>query len=114
MPAIRFAALVAAFAAGTYFLDWSMVPVIASVYALLRRQEGATKEAAAAVTTAWLLLLAKQMATPAFGALLNALGSIFPVKGNVLIVVTLAFASMLAASAARLSVGLVGVKDSPA
>lgn len=114
MPAIRFAALVAAFAAGTYFLDWSMVPVIASVYALIRRQDGVAKEAAAAVTTAWLLLLAKQMATPAFGQLLDALGALFPVKGNVLIAITLSFASLLAASAARLSIGIVGMKNSPA
>ncbi len=109
---LRFGALVAAFTVGTFLLDWSIVPVIASVYALVRRDRSVTKEVAAAASLAWLLLIWRQMPNPAFTKLLSTLGDIFPVQGIVLIGITLALASILAVSAARLSLGLVGVRNS--
>jgi len=107
---LRFAALVAAFAAGTVLLDWAIVPVIASVYALVRRDRGATKEVAAAASLAWLLLIWRQMPNPAFSKLLSTLGDIFPVPGIALIGISLILAAILASSAARLSLGIVGVR----
>lgn len=109
---LRTAALVAAFALGTVFLDWSIVPVIASVYALVRRDNSVVAEVAAAASLSWLLLVWRQMSNPAFAKLLSTLGDIFPVPGIVLIGISLLLAAILAASAARLSLGLVGVRDS--
>ena len=108
---LRFVVLVVAFAAGTFVLDWSIVPVIASVIALVRRERGVVKEVAAAASFAWLLLIWRQMPNPAFAKLLAALGDIFPVPGTVLIGISLILAATLAASAARLSLGLVGLRQ---
>ena len=109
---LRTAALVAAFALATVFLDWSIVPVIASVYALVRRDNSVVAEVAAAASLSWLLLIWRQMPNAAFAKLLSTLGDIFPVPGTVLIGISLALAAILASSAARLSLGLVGVRDS--
>jgi hypothetical protein len=108
---LRIAALTLVFAAGTVFLDWSIVPVIASVYALLRRATAATVDAAVAAAVAWLVLIGRQASFPAFGSLLSTLGDIFPVPGVAIIGVAIALAAVLAASAARLSLGIVGVRD---
>jgi len=108
---LRIAALTLVFAAGTVFLDWSIVPVIASVYALLRRETAATADAAVGAAVAWLVLIARQASFPSFGLLLSTLGDIFPVPGVALIGVAIALAVVLAASAARLSLGIVGVRD---
>lgn len=108
---LRVIALVLVFAAGTLLLDWSTVPVIASVFALVRRERGATVEAMMGAVVAWLLLIGRQATAPAFGSLLTALGGIFPAPGVVLILVTLVLAALLAWSAARLSLGLVGVRS---
>jgi hypothetical protein len=107
---LRVAALTLVFAAGTLFLDWATVPVIASVYALLQRTPRATGEAAIAAALGWLMLIGRQAQLPAFGKLLSTLGGIFPVPGIVLIGITLLLAAILAACAARLSLGLVGLR----
>lgn len=108
---LGFVVLVAAFCVGTVFVDWAIVPVIASVFALLKRDRGVTKEVGAAASLAWLLLIWRQMPHPAFSKLLATLGDIFPVPGIALIAISLILAAILATSAARLSLGIVGVRD---
>lgn len=108
---LRLAALILAFAAGTVMLDWATVPVIASMYALLRRERGATLDVAVAAAVSWLILIGRQAAAPAFGALLTVLGGIFPVPGIAVALIAVALAAVLAGSAARLSLGLVGLRS---
>jgi uncharacterized membrane protein len=110
---LRIAALTLVVAAGTLFLNWAAVPIIAAVYALLRRAPRATGEAAVSAALAWLLLIGRQATMPAFGKLLSTLGGIFPAPGIVLIGVSLLLAAILAACAARLSLGLFGIRSSP-
>ncbi len=111
---LRIGALVLLFAAGTLVLDWSIVPVIASVYALVRRRRDAVADSALAAAVAWSILIARQATAPAFGTLLATLGGIFPAPGFVLVLVSILLAVLLAGSAARLSLGLVGVRTEEA
>ncbi len=108
---LRIAALILAFAAGTMMLDWATVPVIASMYALFRREPGATVEVSVAAAVSWLVLIGRQASAPAFGTLLTALGGIFPVPGIAVALIAVALAALLAGSAARLSLGLVGFRS---
>ena len=100
----------AAMMAGTWFLGWFAVPVIAAVYALVRRDLRAPREAGVAALLAWLVLLARLKSQPSFSTLLGELGQIFPVPGAAVAAIALLLATVLAMTAARVVVGIVGLR----
>jgi hypothetical protein len=102
--------LAIAFSLGTWFGGWIAVPAIAVVYAFWRRDIRAPREAGVAALVSWLALLVRLKPNPAFNTLLAQLGQLFPVPGIGVAALTLLFAVILAASAARLTIGLVGVR----
>lgn len=104
-------ALVIVFTIGTWFGGWMVIPIIAVGFALLRRDGRAPREAGVAALVSWLALLIRLTPNPAFNTLLEQLGQIFPVPGIGVAVITLLFAVVLAASAARFTIGIVGVRD---
>lgn len=95
--------------AGTWFAGWVAVPVIAAAYALARRDVRAPREAGVAALVAWVLLLIRLNQHPAFTALLDQLGQIFPVPGIAVVALSLGSAYVLAACAARVVIGVVGI-----
>lgn len=103
--------LAALVAAGTLLVGWWTVPVIAAAYALLRRSRGAPSEAMVAALLAWLLLLARLMQHDSFSTLLDRLGGIFPLPGIGVAALALLLAVLLAWSAARVTIGIVGVSE---
>jgi len=103
--------LAALLAAGTMLLGWWSVPAIAAVYALLRRDVRAPREALVAALLAWLALFARVMQYGAFSTLLDRLGKIFPMPGPGVVALALVLAMLLAWSAARLTIGVVGVSN---
>ena len=96
--------------AGTWYAGWIAVPVLAAVFALVRRDARAPQEAGVAALLAWLVLLTRTATAPSFGTLLHQLGEIFPMPGLVVALLPLLLAVILAASAARVVVGVVGVR----
>lgn len=105
--------MVACFVAGLLYAPWWIVPVLGAVYALLRRSRSAPMEAAVAALVATLLLLARQIASPAFGRLLAQLGEIFPIPGAGVLALSALVAMTLAYSSARVAIGVAGVRDGP-
>lgn len=103
--------LAAAMGAGTLFLGWWSVPLLAAAYALLTRDERAPRESAFAALVTWAALLIRLTGYSAFASLLAQLGQIFPVPGAVVAALTLLLAVVLASTAARLVVGIVGVRQ---
>lgn len=103
--------LVACFIAGLLYAPWWIVPVLAALYALFRRARSAPVEAAVAALLATLLLLVRQIASPAFGRLLAQLGEVFPVPGAVVVALSALLAMLLAYSSARVMIGVAGVRD---
>ncbi len=103
--------LAAAMAAGTVFVAWWTIPVIAATYALLARHHRVARDSALAALCAWAALLIHLSRYDAFSSLLAQLGQIFPVPGAVVAALTLALAAVLAASAARVAIGLTGVRE---
>lgn len=106
-------ALAACFTAGLLYAPWWIVPLIAAAYALLRRAGSAPAEAAFAALLATLLLLVRQIASPAFGRLLAQLGEIFPLPGAGVLALSALLAMTLAYSSARVAIGVAGVRDRP-
>ena len=104
-------ALAVVMLAGTWFAGWMAVPVAAALYALVRRDARSPREAAVASLIAWSLLLVNLARLPAFSTLLGQLGQIFPVPGAAVAAVSLLLATVLAASAARLAVGIIGPRS---
>ena len=98
--------------AGTWFVGWMAVPVIAAVYALARRDMRAPREAGVAALMAWLVLLIRLKMQPSFTTLLAELGQIFPIPGFAVAGLALLLAIVLAMTAARLTIGIVGVRAS--
>lgn len=96
---------------GTWYAGWIAVPILAAVFALVRRDARAPREAGVAALLAWLVLLTRTATAPSFGTLLHHLGEIFPMPGLVVAVLPLLLAVLWAASAARLVVGVVGVRE---
>lgn len=105
--------LVACFIAGLLYAPWWIVPALATVYALLRRTRSAPAEAAAAALIATLLLLVRQIASPAFGRLLAQLGETFPVPGAAVVVLSALLFMLLAYCSARVVIGVAGVPGRP-
>ena len=108
MKPLRFLLLIVLLCAGTMFLGWWAVPVVAAVYALLRRNVSAPREAMLAALIAWLLLLSRMAQFSAFNTLLDRLGKIFPVPGMGVLALALVLAMALAWSAARVVTGEIG------
>lgn len=98
--------------AGTWFVGWMAVPAIAAVYALARRDLRAPREAGIAALMAWLVLLVRLKMQLSFMTLLAELGQIFPVPGFAVAGLALLLAIVLAMTAARVVIGLVGVRAS--
>ena len=96
---------------GTWYAGWIAVPVLAALFALVRRDTRAPREAGVAALLAWLVLLTRTATAPSFGTLLHQLGEIFPMPGWVVALLPLLLAVILAASAARVVVGVVGVRE---
>ena len=96
--------------AGTWFIGWLAVPIIAAVYALVRRDTRAPREAGLAALAAWLVLLLRLKMQPSFSTLLAELGQIFPVPGFAVAGLALLLATVLAMTAARLVIGVVGIR----
>lgn len=111
MRILGVAVLVVVFTIGTWLGGWMAVPVIAIAYALLRRNVRAPREAGVAALVSWLLLLVRLKLYPGFNTLLEQLGQILPVPGIGVAALTLLFAVVLAATAARLTIGVVGVNN---
>lgn len=111
MRSIMLLCVAALMLAGTWFFGWFAVPVIAAGYALARRDMRAPREAAIGALLAWLVLLVRFTSQPSFNTLLGELGQIFPVPGVAVAALALVLAMVLAVTAARLVVGIVGVRD---
>ena len=111
MKPLRFLLLIVMLGAGTMFLGWWAVPVIAAVYALLRRDITAPREAMLAALIAWLLLLARMAQFGAFTTLLDRLGRIFPMPGMGVFALALLLAMALAWSAARVVTGAAATSE---
>jgi hypothetical protein len=90
-----------AFAAGTWGLGWWTLPLIAAACGLRCR----VADTVVAATLAWGALLVVQATRAPLGPLLERLGGLFGVPPWALMVLTLAFAGLLAWSAATLMAG---------
>lgn len=112
MRFIRLLGVAAAMMAGTWFFGWFAVPAIAAVYALARRDMDAPREAGLGALLAWMLLLVRLKSQPSFNTLLGELGQIFPLPGFGVAAFALLLATVLAMTAARVVVGIVGVRAS--
>ena len=98
-------------AVGTWFGGWLAVPLCATVYAATRRTSRAPTEVAVAAAIAWIALLVRLVPNPAFARLMSQLGQIFPAPGFAVAILAVALASILAFTAARLTVGVTGVHE---
>ena len=107
---LRVSGLAAVIAFCTWFSAWWCVPVIAAAWALVRRTALAPIEAGLGALLGWTVLLLVNVGAPAFAVLLNRLGGVFPVPGAIVLLIALLFAGLLAWSAGRLVVGLVGTR----
>lgn len=95
------------FATLTWFAGWWTVPLIGAAYgawAFNRRLALVTSMLAAVI--GWGALLVYDAAAGPVGRLLQVLSALFRVPGAALVVLTLAFAALLAVSAAALARGL--------
>ena len=98
-------------AIGTWFGGWLAVPVCAAVYAASRRSVHAPADMAVAASLAWAALLVRLSPNPAFGRLISQLGQIFPAPGAAVALLAIVLAAVLAFTAARVSIGVAGVRD---
>ncbi len=99
--------LSALFAVLTWVAGWWMVPATGAVYgAWAARQRLTLITATLAGVLGWGALLAYDASAGPLGRLVQLLGSLFRVPGTALLVLTLAYAALLAVSAAALTRGL--------
>ena len=98
---------VAGMAAGTWFGGWWAVPVIGAALGVMRRRDpAAALLAGLAAVVAWGALLAA-VTSQALGPVLPTVGPVLRLDPTRLVVVTLAFAAVLAMSAAGLARAIV-------
>ncbi len=103
----QFVALSLAFALGTWFGGWWMVPVIGALYgAWGMRQRVTIVTALLASVAAWGALLALAAMAGPMARLLAVLGGILHMPGAALIVLTLAYGGLLAVTSAVVARGL--------
>ncbi len=94
-------------AAGTWIGGWWTVPVVAGAYgAWAARQHGAVLTAMLAGAGAWGLLLAYDASVGPVGRLTQLFGTMFRMSGMTLVVLTVAYAALLAVSAAAFARGV--------
>lgn len=105
--AVRLVVVTAAVGAGTIVLGWWTVPVIGALHGLVTPSRWRVPEAAIGAGAAWSLLLLWNATQGPVMQLANQVGRIFMVSGAVLIAGTVAFAMLLAASAAELTGALL-------
>lgn len=96
-------ALAVVFAAGT-FVAWWMLPILAAIAGAWRRRGW---EVALAGVLAWSAILLYDAARGPFPALASAVAGVVGLPAAALVVVTLAFAALLAWSAAALAATLL-------
>lgn len=99
--------LTLAIAAGTWIGGWWMVPVIAGAYgAWGTRQASAVLTAMLAGGGAWGLLLAYDASVGPVLRLTQLFGTMLQMSGMALVILTMAYAALLAVSAAAFARGL--------
>ena len=95
------------FAAGTWFGGWWLVPVIGGLFgAWAASQRLVLITATLAGAMSWGALLAYDASAGPLGQLLHLFGAILHVPGSALVVLAIAFASLLAVSAAAFTRGV--------
>jgi hypothetical protein len=98
-----------AFAAGTFFVGWWSIPVIALAWGwLVGPMRRPATRAALGVALAWMGFLAYDAMRGPAGRLARTLGELFHLSGVVVAIVTVGFAVILAWSAA-----IVGSESAP-
>ena len=103
----QFIALTTLIAGGTWWLGWWMAPVAAAVYgAWGARQRSAALTAMLAAAAAWGALLVYDASVGPVMRLSALFGTVFHLSPGTLLVVTLAYAGLLAATAAVCARGI--------
>lgn len=88
----------------TWFAGWWMVPVLGAAYgAWAARRRLALVTATLSAVLGWGALLAYDASAGPLGRLLQVLGALFRLPGAAIVVLTLAYAALLAVSAAALA-----------
>ncbi len=94
-------------AAGTWLGGWWVVPLAGGVYgAWASSQRAAVLTAMLAGAAAWCALLAYDASQGPMGRLTDVLGGVLHLSGNTLLVLTVAYAALLAACAAAFARGV--------
>ena len=109
---VWFVTLVAGLGLSTYAFGWVSVPVVAAAWAWIRRTDAAVPlMAALAGAAAWgVLLLLPAVTGGAVSRVADLVGQAMQVGGGPLIALTIAFAALLAGSAAGVVRGVRGVR----
>lgn len=103
----QFVALTLVIACGTWFAAWWTVPVVGAAYgAWAAAQRAAVLTAALSAAVAWGALLAYDAAVGPAARLAHVFAELFHLPGGTLAIVTLAYAALLASSAAALARGI--------
>ncbi len=96
-----FVGLVAAIATCTWMVAWWMVPVVGAIWGWVRREDAATPLLAGlAGALGWAVLLLISASGAPEGSVMTSVGRAMQVGSGALVVLTLAFAALLAAGAA--------------
>lgn len=99
--------LSAAMAVGTWLGAWWMVPLIGALYGVVAANRRLTVVTSMlAGTLGWAMLLGYDASVGPLGRLLQTMGALFRVPGGALVVLTLAYSALLAATAAATTRGL--------
>lgn len=99
--------LMLAIAAGTWFGGWWMVAIVAAAYgAWHARHPGAVLTAMLAGAGAWGVLLAYDASVGPVLRLTQLFGTMFRMSGITLVILTVAYAALLAVSAAAFARGV--------
>jgi hypothetical protein len=94
-------------AAGTWFGGWPLVAVVAAGWGVgAAGRRTAVFTAALAAALAWGALLAYDASAGPLGRLVQLFGPMFHLPGGMIVVLTLAYAALLAASASALTRGI--------
>lgn len=111
MRALRLLLLVGVFAGGVYFVAWWTIPIVAALFALVFRDRSAPRDAMLGAMGASLVLLAPRAIRPSFPTLLHQVGQTFPLPGVAVLGVGLLLSMLLAFTAARVALGIVGTGE---
>lgn len=107
---LRVLLLALAFTAGTAFLGWWSVPLLALVWGVIAwRLPRVALTAGGAAMLAWGVLLVAAARAPAFGALARSLADVMQLPSVALVVLTLLFPALVGWSAARTSASLTAL-----